>query len=63
MPVYYISETKSAILRWEYAVTAENEKEALQKVMSGAEDPIDHFTDEDPFEGSYYSIDSQEDEK
>lgn len=60
MRIYYITETKPAILRWEFSVVAENEEEALMKVMKGEVDPEDHFTDEDPFEGSYYSVDSDE---
>lgn len=60
MPIYSITETKPAILRWEFEVLADNEEVALQQVMDGKIDPVAHFTDEDPFEGSYYSVDSEE---
>lgn len=59
MPVYYITETKPAILRWEFVVTAETEEEALHKVMDGQVDPTEHFTDEDPFESSEYSVEEE----
>jgi hypothetical protein len=58
MPVYHITETKPAIQRWEFTVTADSEEEALHKVMDGQVDPIDYVTDEDPFEGSHYSVNS-----
>ena len=60
MPIYHITETKPAIQHWEFTVEAENEDEALHKVMNGEVDAEDFITDEDPFEGSEYSIDSEE---
>ena len=63
MPIYNISETKSAIQRWSYVVLAETQEEALRMVQDGVVDHEYYVVDEDPFEGSYYSVDSQEDEK
>lgn len=63
MPIYYITETKPAILRWEYEVLAENEAEALRMIQDGEVSHTDFFTDEDPFEGFMYSVDSEEEEK
>lgn len=56
MPVYNITETKPAILRWEFTVQAENEEEALRMVKDGEVDPEDFYTDDDPFESSDYSV-------
>ena len=60
MPIYNITETKSAIQKWSFAVYAENQDEALRMVQDGEVDPVDYIVDEDPFEGSYYSVDSEE---
>jgi hypothetical protein len=62
MPIYHISETKSAIQRWSYVVLAETQEEALRRVQDGEVQHDYYDVDEDPFEGSYYSVDSQEDE-
>ena len=56
MPVYNITETKPAILRWEFTVMAENEEEALRMVMNGEVDPDEFLTDEEPFESSDYNV-------
>jgi hypothetical protein len=63
MPIYNITETKSAIQKWSFAVLAETQDEALRMVQDGEIEPVDYIVDEDPFEGSYYSVDSQEDVK
>lgn len=60
MPVYSITETKPAILRWEFTVFAENEEEALRMVMDGKVDPESYFTDEDPFESSDYNVEEEQ---
>ena len=56
MPVYNITETKPAILRWEFTVMAENEEEALRMVKDGEVDPDEFLTDEEPFESSDYHV-------
>jgi hypothetical protein len=60
MPIYYITETKSALQKWSFEVLAETQEEALRMVQDGEIDPTDYEVDEDPFEGSYYSVDSEE---
>jgi hypothetical protein len=60
MPIYYITETKPAILKWEFRVEANSQDEALQKVMDGEVEAENVDTEEDPFEGSEYSVDSVE---
>jgi hypothetical protein len=60
MPIYNITETKSAIQKWSFAVLAETEEEALRMVQDGEVEPVDYIVDEDPFEGSEYSVDSEE---
>jgi hypothetical protein len=60
MPIYNITETKSAIQKWSFVVEAENQDEALRMVQDGEVDCDDYIVDEDPFEGSYYSVDSEE---
>lgn len=62
MPIYHITETKPVVKRWFFSVVAENEEEALLSVAEGKVDPVSEDYDEDPFEGSEYSVDSQEDE-
>lgn len=56
MPVYNITETKHAIMRWEFTVVAEDEDEALRMVQNGKVDPESYFVDEDPFESSDYEV-------
>lgn len=56
MPKYNITETKPAILRWEFTVEAENEEEALRMVMDGEVDADEFLTDEEPFESSNYNV-------
>jgi len=60
MPIYHITETKPAILRWFFEVEAENQEEALRMVQDGEIEHTGHDVDEDPFEGSMYSVDSDE---
>jgi hypothetical protein len=60
MRIYHITETKPSILVWKYAVVAETQDEALLMVQNGEVEPVNHYDEEDPFEGSMYSVDSDE---
>lgn len=60
MPKFKITETKPAILRWEFTVEAENEEEALRMVMDGEVDVAEFVTDEEPFESSHYNVEDAE---
>ena len=56
MPIYKITETKTAILRWEYTVSAEDEEEAIDLIQSGQVEADGFFTDEDPFGDHEYDV-------
>ena len=60
MTKYYITETRPATMRWMFEVVAESEEEALRMVVDGEVDSVDFVTDENPCEGSEYSVDSEE---
>ena len=53
MPIYFIS----------FEVLAETQDEALRMVQDGEVDPNSYEVDDDPFEGSYYSVDGEEEEE
>jgi hypothetical protein len=63
MPIYFISETKSATQKWTFEVLAETQDEALRMVQDGVVDPDSYEVVDDPFEGSYYSVDGEEEEE
>lgn len=63
MPIYFISETKSATQKWTFEVLAETQDEALRMVQDGEVDPDSYEVEDDPFEGSYYSVDGEEEEE
>lgn len=56
MPIYNITETKPATLRWEFTVEAASEEEALHMVQNGDIFPDECFTDENPFDDSEYEV-------
>ena len=55
MPKFNITETKPAILYWEFEVEAETQEEALRMVMDGEVDAIEHDWRE-TFELSEYEV-------
>lgn len=63
MKKYIITETRPATLHWIFEVKAENEEEALHKVMDGdaGDDIIEHWTEESE-EDSEYDIEESDDE-
>ena len=59
MPVYYITETKPATMRWSFTVHAENKKEALRMVQDGEVDPMDCVTEEHEWKDSEYEVEEE----
>ena len=55
MPKFNITETKPAILYWEFEVEAETQEEALRMVMDGEVDAIEHDWEE-TFDPSEYEV-------
>ena len=59
MAIYNITETRPAILRWEYTVFAQDEESALEQVMSGRIEADQYFTDEDPFSDPEFDVEEK----
>jgi hypothetical protein len=60
MPIYNITETKPAILRWDYTVFAQSEEEALEMIQDGKVEAENYSVDEDPFESFDYEIEEED---
>lgn len=56
MKEYSIVESRPATYYWNYVVEAENETEALNKVLEGKVEAIDSFVEESDGEESDYEI-------
>lgn len=53
---YYITETRRGWMTWEFEVEADNEEEALAKVMDGKVEATFYETVEDPHAESEYEF-------
>ncbi len=56
MKKFLITETRPAIYTWHYEVEAENEQEALEKVMEGLEDPVNTDIEACDYSDSEYEV-------
>lgn len=56
MKEYRIIESRPAMQCWEYIVEAENETEALNKVLDGKVEPEETWTEEDDSDESDFEI-------
>lgn len=56
MKKFIITETRPAIYTWHYEVEAENENEALEKVLEGLENPINTDVEACEYEDSDFKV-------
>ena len=59
MPIYNITQTKPATLRWEYTVYAATEEEALRMIQDGEVEHEDYCIDEDHFGELDYEVEEE----
>jgi hypothetical protein len=63
MPRFNITTSAPARYYWYYEVEANTKEEAERMVLDGEVDPDSYEVEDDPFEGSYYSVDGEEEEE
>ncbi len=56
MKKFIITETRQATYTWYYEVEAENENQALEKVMDCEVDPMNSLTDACDYDDSEYKV-------